>query len=156
MDTTQQAEGLKALGSRTAIPTVPSAKILETFLNSNPERDYIIQFSSDEFASHCPKTGAPDFANYVIRYIAGNQCVESKSLKLYMQSWMSAPGAFMERICNEVLSALVEAVKPRGAVVDMIFAARGGIDTAVRAEYVDSELTDDHYAAVAGSLGIFV
>ena len=154
MDTTKQAEGLSALGSKVAIPAQPAAKILETFLNSHADRNYIITFSSDEFASKCPKTGQPDFAAYVIRYIADKKCVESKSLKLYMQSWMYAPGAFMERICNEVLSALVEATRPRGMVVEMNFAARGGIGTHVEAFYVDPDLSVEMMEYISLALGL--
>ena len=156
MDTLKQAQGLKSLGSRTPIPERPGAHILETFLNSHPDRDYIIEFSSDEFASSCPKTGAPDFASYYIQYIADKQCVESKSLKLYMQSWMTAPGAFMERITNEVLSALVEATRPRAMVVVMDFAARGGVRTKVRAEYLDHGMSDERMDIIGAMLGIVV
>ena len=41
-------------------------KILETFPNPNPERDYTIIHTAPEFTSLCPKTGQPDF---VITYL---------------------------------------------------------------------------------------
>jgi 7-cyano-7-deazaguanine reductase len=155
MDTLKQAEGLKSLGSKASIPDQPAAAVLETFPNSHPDRNYIIEFASDEFASHCPKTGQPDFATYRIRYIANEKCVESKALKLYMQSWMNAPGAFMERITNEILSALVDATQPRGMVVEMFFKARGGIVTNVRADYLDRHLPADLLCATSMALEIY-
>lgn len=132
----EQASGLKALGSKTPIPTAPSKDILETFPNSNPERLYAIEHSSSEFSSMCPLTGQPDFASYSIRYIANKQCVESKSLKLLMGSFRNT-GAFMEKITNEILTMLVDTMQPRAITVEMFFQARGGIGTSVRATHVD-------------------
>jgi len=37
-------------------------KLVETFKNQNPERDYTVTHSAPEFTSLCPKTGQPDFA----------------------------------------------------------------------------------------------
>lgn len=36
-------------------------KILETFDNKYPDRDYLITHVQPEFTSVCPKTGNPDF-----------------------------------------------------------------------------------------------
>ena len=146
-ESAEQAKDLTILGSKSAIPEIVTSKTLETFPNANPDRLYTITFASDEFLSHCPKTGQPDFASYEIKYIAGKDCVESKSLKLYMQSWMHAPGAFMEFITNTVLSDLVEAIKPLGMVVTMNFKARGGITTKVRAHHIGASLVHDHLEA---------
>ena len=59
---------------------------LETFPNRNPERDYIVELKTDEFTCLCPKTGQPDFANILIRYVPDGKIVESKSLKLYLSN----------------------------------------------------------------------
>jgi len=42
---------------------------LETFPNRNPERDYIVELETSEFSCLCPKTGQPDFAEILIRYV---------------------------------------------------------------------------------------
>ena len=56
-------------------------KILETFPNPNPGRDYTIIHIAPEFTSLCPKTGQPDFATIVLEYIPEKICVELKSYK---------------------------------------------------------------------------
>lgn len=150
-----QAKALKALGSRTTTPDAPVAEILETFPNANPDRDYIIVHESSEWYSRCPKTGAPDTGEYSLRYIADERCVESKSLKLYVQAWANeGNAAFMERICNEFASAVIEATKPRGLVLEMSFAPRGGIGTSVVTKYLSDDLEPDQRFRVAAELGI--
>ena len=54
-------------------------KILETFTNEYPERDYTIVHTAPEFTSVCPKTGQPDFATMILEYIPDELCVELKS-----------------------------------------------------------------------------
>lgn len=155
MQTQDQAQGLQQLGAKVAQYDAPLPDILETFPNSHPDREYVTYHGSKEFTSRCPKTGQPDFAAYAIKYIGGKKMVESKSLKLYMQSWggSKAPGAFMERICNEVLDALVLAVEPKAMVVEFAFAARGGVETSVRAVYVEPSANGFERNRLLGILG---
>ena len=71
--------------------TGPSAggtrKTLETFPNPAPQRDYQIHMEIPEFTCLCPKTDQPDFATLTLDYVADRQCVELKSLKLYIWSF---------------------------------------------------------------------
>jgi 7-cyano-7-deazaguanine reductase len=108
---------------------------LETFPNSHPRRDYVIEITCPEFTSLCPKTGQPDFATIQISYVPGRLCVELKSLKLYLFSFRNR-GIFYERVTNTILDDLVGAVKPRRMTVEGRFNVRGGIGTVVRAEHV--------------------
>ena len=57
-------------------------KILETFPNPNPQRDYHIHMEIPEFTCLCPKTGQPEFATLILDYTPDDTCVELKSLKL--------------------------------------------------------------------------
>ena len=57
---------------------------LETFNNPNSGRDYSIRIRIPEFTCLCPKTGQPDFATLLLDYIPEADCVELKSLKLYV------------------------------------------------------------------------
>ena len=41
-------------------------KILDTFNNEYPERNYTIVHTAPEFTSLCPKTGQPDFYYFLI------------------------------------------------------------------------------------------
>ncbi|MEW6654655.1 MAG: preQ(1) synthase, partial [Bacteroidota bacterium] len=62
-------------------------KILVTFPNPNPERDYTIIHHAPEFTSVCPVTAQPDYAVIILEYIADKICVELKSYKFYLQSY---------------------------------------------------------------------
>lgn len=113
--------------------TQPS-KELETFDNPSPERDFTIRIKVPEFTCLCPKTGQPDFATINIEYIADKQCVELKSLKMYMWSFRNE-GAFHEKVTNDMLSDLVTATAPRFMRISAEFYVRGGIYTTVVAEH---------------------
>jgi len=120
-------------------------KLLETFENQNPERDYTVTHSAPEFTSLCPKTGQPDFAVIVIEYIPDKLCIELKSLKLYLNSYRN-DGIFFESVTNMILDDLVKVSKPRYMVVTAEFNVRGGISSTVEAEYVDDKfISDDQF-----------
>jgi 7-cyano-7-deazaguanine reductase len=109
-------------------------KSLETFLNPNSSRDYAIHMSIPEFTCLCPKTGQPDFATLLLDYIPDHQCIELKSLKLYIWSFRDQ-GAFHEAVTNQILDDLVKACLPRFMRLTAKFNVRGGITTDVVAEY---------------------
>ena len=113
--------------------TQPSRE-LELFPNPQPERDYTIRISIPEFTCLCPKTGQPDFATLLLEYIPDRQCVELKSLKMYVWSFRNE-GAFHEAVTNEILDDLVNATAPRFMRLTAIFNVRGGIGTTVIAEH---------------------
>ena len=113
--------------------TQPSQE-LELFPNPQPERDYTIRITIPEFTCLCPKTGQPDFATLLLEYIPDQQCVELKSLKMYVWSFRDE-GAFHEAVTNEILDDLVNATAPRFMRLSAIFNVRGGIDTTVIAEH---------------------
>ena len=113
--------------------TQPSRE-LELFPNPQPERDYTIRISIPEFTCLCPKTGQPDFATLLLEYIPDRQCVELKSLKMYVWSFRNE-GAFHEAVTNEILDDLVSATAPRFMRLTAIFNVRGGIGTTVIAEH---------------------
>jgi len=117
-------------------PQTPDASILETFENSNPQRDYWINFETDEFTSLCPLTGQPDFARITIEYIPNELCVESKSLKLFLFSFRNE-GSFYEDVTNRIYTDLMETCKPRHLIVTGSFTARGGIRSSVRVDSAD-------------------
>ncbi len=107
---------------------------LETFPNPNPERDFTIRISIPEFTCLCPKTGQPDFATLKLEYVADQDCVELKSLKLYMWSFREE-GAFHEAVTNRILEDLVSSTNPRFMRLTADFNVRGGIYTTVVAEH---------------------
>jgi len=110
------------------------SKQLETFDNPHPERDFHIHMEIPEFTCLCPKTGQPDFATLYLDYIPDRQCVELKSLKLYIWSFRDE-GAFHEAVTNRILDDLVQATAPRFMRLTAKFFVRGGIFTNVVAEH---------------------
>ena len=109
-------------------------KMLETFSNPRPQRDYEINMECPEFTCVCPRTGQPDFANIRVRYVPAELCVELKSLKLYLWSYRNE-GAFHEAVVNQILDDLVQAIRPKSMTVVGDFNVRGGIHTTVTATY---------------------
>jgi 7-cyano-7-deazaguanine reductase len=116
-----------------AMTTRPT-KILETFANPAPYRDYQIHMEIPEFTCLCPKTGQPDFAVLTLDYVADKLCVELKSLKLYVWGFREE-GHFHEDVTNRILDDLVKATKPRFMRLTARFFVRGGIFTNVVAEH---------------------
>src|SRR3954469_5504271 len=70
-------------------------KILETFPNPAPQRDYLIEHTHHEFTSVGRMPGPPDFADITVSYVANKKCVELKSLKLYFHAYRNE-GIFFE------------------------------------------------------------
>ena len=108
----------------------PASDQLEVFPNPKPGREYTIEIVCPEFTSLCPKTGQPDFGTITYTYTPGEQCVELKSLKLYLQRFRNE-GIFYETVVNRLLDDFVAACKPRWCRVVGAFTARGGITTTV-------------------------
>ena len=108
-------------------------KLLETFPNPNPERDYTIIHIAPEFTSLCPKTGQPDFATIILEYIPEKICVELKSYKFYLQSYRN-DGIFFEAVTNKILNDLDKIMKPRYIKITARFNTRGGISSEIIAE----------------------
>ena len=115
-------------------PTALATKMLETFPNPRPQRDFVIHMQIPEFTCLCPITGQPDFATLYLDYIPERRCVELKSLKLYIWSFRDE-GKFHEAVTNEILDDIVEAIAPRYARLTAKFWVRGGIFTTVEAEH---------------------
>jgi len=111
-----------------------AAASLELFDNPNPERDYTIRVRIPEFTCLCPKTGQPDFATLLLEYVPDSQCIELKSLKIYIWSYRDQ-GAFHEAVTNKILDELSTACSPRYMRITAEFNVRGGLYTNVVAEH---------------------
>lgn len=111
--------------------TEPNPSILETF--DGPVGTGV-SFNCAEFTSFCPKTGQPDFATLNISYQSSGKYVETKSLKVYLQSYRNER-AFMEALVNQIKDHLVQVLNPQGLMVTGNFTARGGISTTVVATH---------------------
>ena len=115
------------------MPTQPN-KLLETFANPYPQRDYTINIRIPEFTCLCPKTGQPDFATLWLDYVPNELCLELKALKTYIWSYRNE-GTFHETVTNQILSDLVAACHPRFMRLRAEFNVRGGLYTTVVVEH---------------------
>ena len=114
--------------------SLPLETELETFANPKPDRDYTIEINCPEFTSVCPKTGQPDFGTIHISYVPDQNCIELKSLKLYVGSFRQQ-GIYYEAVTNRILDDLVASCAPKHMTVVGNFNVRGGIGTTVTAEF---------------------
>ncbi len=106
---------------------------LEVFPNHHAKRDYVITLTTDEFTTLGPVNRQPDFATVTIQYIPNKLILESKSLKLYLQTFRDQE-TFYEHAVNVILDDLVAVLKPRWCKVTAAFAVRGGIAMTVETE----------------------
>lgn len=118
--------GLTQLGHSAMQPQSPDEAVLETVPNPQPGVTYLIRFTQPEFTSLCPMTGQPDFAHLVIDYVPNRQIVESKSLKLFLNSFRNH-GAFHEDCTVSIAKRLVAAMKPRWLRIGGYWYPRGGM-----------------------------
>ncbi len=119
-------KNLKQLGRAAPIPDSPDHALIETVPNPFPEHDYLVRFTFPEFTCLCPVTGQPDFAHIVIDYVPAKSLVESKSLKLYFQSYRNY-GAFHEVCTVGIGDALIKKLAPKWLRISGYFYPRGGM-----------------------------
>jgi 7-cyano-7-deazaguanine reductase len=98
---------------------------LESF--DNPGVSHVMM-RSDELVAVCPVTGQPDMYVASIEYWPDRLCLESKSLKLYLNGFRNE-GAFCEALAVRIRDDVSEALElPADKVrVTLDQKARGGI-----------------------------
>lgn len=118
--------GLTQLGAAATAPTRPEDAVLEAVPNPHPGTLYLARFTCPEFTSICPVTGQPDFGHLVIDYAPDQTLIESKSLKLFLQSFRNH-GAFHEDCTVGIAKRIVERVAPIWLRIGGYWFPRGGI-----------------------------
>jgi 7-cyano-7-deazaguanine reductase len=114
------------LGRPTAFPASPEKAVLDRVPNPHPDTIYLARFTFPEFTSICPVTGQPDFGIMVIDYAPRRWLMESKSLKLYLNSFRNV-GAFHEQCTVAIGRRLVALLSPRWLRIGGYFYPRGGM-----------------------------
>jgi 7-cyano-7-deazaguanine reductase len=114
------------LGKPTPLPASPDVAQLDRVPNSHPDSPYVARFTFPEFTLMCPVTDQPDFAILVIDYVPNRWLVESKSLKLYLNSFRNH-GAFHEQSTVAIGKRLVALLRPRYFRIGGYFFPRGGM-----------------------------
>jgi 7-cyano-7-deazaguanine reductase len=85
-----------------------------------------VTLTSDEVTALCPVTGQPDWYTVAITYAPRERCIESKSLKLYLQSFRDQ-GIFAEAFAARIANDVADATAPTTCRVIVKQKARGGI-----------------------------
>ncbi|RUM63882.1 MAG: 7-cyano-7-deazaguanine reductase [Sulfurimonas sp.] len=130
---------LTSLGSSTTEYKYEYApEFLETFENAHQTNDYWVTLNADEFSSLCPITNQPDFGTLIINYIPNVNMVESKSLKLYLFSFLNS-GEFHEDVVNKIGKDLVKLMAPKYLEVVGLFYPRGNISIHPTYSYSNDE-----------------
>ena len=132
--TDERYSKLDMLGSDARAADTPEEARLERVENPTPNADYMIRFACPEFTSICPVTGQPDFAHLVIDYAPSKWIVESKSLKLYLQSFRNH-GAFHEACTTMIGQRQVDELDPKWLRIGGYWYPRGGIPIDVFAQW---------------------
>ena len=114
------------LGRTVPQPASPAAAQLDRVPNPHPDTDYVARFTAPEFTTLCAITGQPDFAHLVLDYVPRRWLIESKSFKLYLQSFRNH-GAFHEDCTLAIAGRLVDFLAPRWLRIGGYWYPRGGI-----------------------------
>ena len=116
----------KVLGKTSITPNTPEGFKFDLIKNTNKKLAFNIRLSVSEFTSICPVTKQPDFGVLIIDYVPKNRLVESKSFKIYIQSYRNY-GIFHEDAVMKIGVDLFKSIKPNWFRIAGYFAPRGGI-----------------------------
>lgn len=112
--------------------------ILDAFDAPESDADQVYTFETEELSALCPfDFGGPDFYQMTLRYVPADQCIESKSLKKYLESFRDQE-ITAEGLGAELFAAFSELMKPEAIYLRLEQARRGGIEETV--EFGDRSL----------------
>jgi 7-cyano-7-deazaguanine reductase len=120
MPTDAESMHLTKLGNPDARP----GRAIEAFPIDDPSQ--LITLDCGEFTCRCPITGQPDWATISIEYRPNKLAVETKSLKLYLETFREEP-IFHEHLATQMRDDLIAALDPVAVTVTVKFNSRGGI-----------------------------
>jgi 7-cyano-7-deazaguanine reductase len=89
---------------------------------------------SDEVTALGPVNRQPDYYTVRIEYVPDKQCIESKSLKLYLMHFREEE-VYGEQLAVTIRDKVVEAVVPRACRVTVVQKPRGGISIEAVSSY---------------------
>ncbi|MHB8644515.1 MAG: preQ(1) synthase [Thermomicrobiales bacterium] len=95
----------------------------------------VVRMVSDEVTALCPVTGQPDWYEVAITYRPDRSCIESKSLKLYFQTFRNE-GIFGEAFAARIARDVMAASAPHWVRTVVVQKARGGIAITASAKVV--------------------
>ena len=100
-----------------------ASKNLETFENPGCCE---VTYSTDEFTSNCPVTGAPDYYQVFVTVYGAKRLIESKSFKLYCWAYRGE-GHFCEALAAIIAADVGSATGAHEVVCRVVQKPRGGV-----------------------------
>lgn len=94
-----------------------------------------IEYHSDQLTSACPVTGQPDFYEVTIQLEADGIGIETKTLKLYLETYRNQ-AAFCENLAVKICEDIFEVAEPHKCTVSLVQRRRGGIQITAKHEKV--------------------
>ena len=122
-------------------PEAVADGVIETILWDHCDK-ISVALECTEFTCRCPVTNQPDWAKIYIEYEPRELLVESKSVKLYLETYREV-GIFHEHLAIRILDDLIEALDPYKVEVRVVFNSRGGIAITATAKYEFEKGTDE-------------
>lgn len=86
-----------------------------------------VRLFCSELTAFCPTTEQPDFYHLAIEYTPQQVCLDTKSLKLYLQSFRDER-IFAEALAVKIADDLIEAICPGEIKIELTQQVRGGIE----------------------------
>lgn len=118
--------------------TTERAEQLDVFDAPESDINQIYTFETDEVTALCPfDFGGPDFYKFTLRYVPDGLCIESKSLKKYIESFRTTE-ITAEELGSEMYEAFDGIMQPQHMYIRLEQARRGGIEETV--EFGDRSL----------------
>lgn len=109
-------------------------EVIKVYLPSVGE----VHLHCTEFTCRCPITNQPDWAIIDIHYGPAGKIVESKSVKMYLETWRDK-GVFHELLAQHLLNDFVAVLEPIWLDVTVRFNSRGGIAITASASWTNKQ-----------------
>ena len=124
------------------MPQPPSnserGSVLDSFEAPDTTVAQVYTFETDEVTALCPfDFGGPDYYKFTLKYVPSQNCVESKSLKKFLESYRDVE-ITAEGLGAEMYEEISAVINPKKMYLRLEQARRGGIEETV--EFGDTEL----------------
>jgi 7-cyano-7-deazaguanine reductase len=104
---------------------------LDVFEAPESNANQIYTFETSELTALCPfDFGGPDYYEFTLRYKPNQECIESKSLKKYLEAFRDRE-ITAEEMGTEMFEAFESLMEPETIYLRLEQARRGGIEETV-------------------------
>ncbi len=105
--------------------------LIEVFDAPEMSKNHVYTFESKELTAQCPfDFGGPDYYKFVLKYTPDDLCIESKSLKKYLESFRDTE-VTAEDLGAEMYTVFTSVLEPEELYLRLEQARRGGIEETV-------------------------